>query len=95
MCLSLQVWCQAFAEGPVPNCWASCQLLDDARQKQGKETQDWQDRQAQLKIIHFLSGENHLKVGVNAIIDFGPREGSTRIGRAGTVRRQAGDRLPS
>ena len=34
------------------------------------------------------------KVVVNAIINSGPREDSTRIGRAGTVRRQAVDVSP-
>ena len=32
--------------------------------------------------------QNPLQVLVNAIINSGPREDSTRIGRAGTVRRQ-------
>uniref|UniRef100_A0AC11BCW1 Ribosomal protein S5 n=3 Tax=Laurasiatheria TaxID=314145 RepID=A0AC11BCW1_SHEEP len=35
-----------------------------------------------------------LQVLVNAIINSGPREDSTRIGRAGTVRRQAVDVSP-
>ncbi|CDQ91369.1 unnamed protein product [Oncorhynchus mykiss] len=37
---------------------------------------------------------NPLQVLVNAIINSGPREDSTRIGRAGTVRRQAVDVSP-
>ncbi|PVD22176.1 hypothetical protein C0Q70_17981 [Pomacea canaliculata] len=37
---------------------------------------------------------NPLQVVVNAIINSGPREDSTRIGRAGTVRRQAVDVSP-
>ncbi|XP_068855247.1 small ribosomal subunit protein uS7 [Aphelocoma coerulescens] len=44
--------------------------------------------------IHLLTGENPLQVLVNAIINSGPREDSTRIGRAGTVRRQAVDVSP-
>merc|ERR1712029_386916 len=44
-----------------------------------------------FEIIHLLSGENPIQILVNAIINSGPREGSTRIGRAGTVRRQAVD----
>merc|ERR1712200_314401 len=47
-----------------------------------------------FEIIHLLSGENPLQVLVNAIITSGPREDSTRIGRAGTVRRQAVDVSP-
>lgn len=47
-----------------------------------------------FEIIHLLSGENPLQVLVSAIINSGPREDSTRIGRAGTVRRQAVDVSP-
>merc|ERR1712150_246811 len=46
-----------------------------------------------FEIIHLLTGENPLQVLVNAIINSGPREDSTRIGRAGTVR-QAVDVSP-
>lgn len=46
------------------------------------------------EIIHLLTGENPLQVIVNAVINAGPREDSTRIGRAGTVRRQAVDVSP-
>jgi small subunit ribosomal protein S5e len=38
--------------------------------------------------------QNPLQVLVTAIINSGPREDSTRIGRAGTVRRQAVDVSP-
>ena len=38
--------------------------------------------------------QNPLQVVVIAIINSGPREDSTRIGRAGTVRRQAVDVSP-
>eukprot|EP00088_Acartia_fossae_P022518 TRINITY_DN236_c0_g2_i1.p1 TRINITY_DN236_c0_g2~~TRINITY_DN236_c0_g2_i1.p1 ORF type:complete len:216 (+),score=73.31 TRINITY_DN236_c0_g2_i1:39-686(+) len=47
-----------------------------------------------FEIIHLLSGENPLQILVNAIINSGPREDSTRIGRQGTVRRQAVDVSP-
>ncbi|TOF85822.1 30S ribosomal protein S7, partial [Vibrio parahaemolyticus] len=47
-----------------------------------------------FEIIHLLTGENPVQVVVNAIINSGPREDSTRIGRAGTVRRQAVDVSP-
>ena len=46
-----------------------------------------------LNLCHF-SSQNPLQVLVNAIINSGPREDSTRIGRAGTVRRQAVDVSP-
>ncbi|EDX12894.1 40S ribosomal protein S5b [Drosophila simulans] len=47
-----------------------------------------------FEIIHLLTSENPLQVTVNAIVNSGPREDSTRIGRAGTVRRQAVDVSP-
>merc|ERR1711994_545274 len=47
-----------------------------------------------FEIIHLLTGETPLQVVVNAIINSGPREDSTRIGRQGTVRRQAVDVSP-
>jgi len=47
-----------------------------------------------FEIIHLLTGQNPLQVVTDAIINSGPREDSTRIGRAGTVRRQAVDVSP-
>merc|ERR1711970_442602 len=47
-----------------------------------------------FEIIHLLTGENPVQVVVNAVFNSGPREDSTRIGRAGTVRRQAVDVSP-
>uniref|UniRef100_A0A8D2C697 Small ribosomal subunit protein uS7 domain-containing protein n=1 Tax=Sus scrofa TaxID=9823 RepID=A0A8D2C697_PIG len=44
--------------------------------------------------INDISLQNPLQVLVNAIINSGPRDDSTRIGRAGTVRRQAVDVSP-
>uniref|UniRef100_F1LG99 40S ribosomal protein S5 n=1 Tax=Ascaris suum TaxID=6253 RepID=F1LG99_ASCSU len=41
-----------------------------------------------------ISLVNPVQVLVNAVINSGPREDSTRIGRAGTVRRQAVDVSP-
>jgi hypothetical protein len=46
------------------------------------------------KLILLKFFQNPLQVLVNAIINSGPREDSTRIGRAGTVRRQAVDVSP-
>ena len=45
-------------------------------------------------LMNNFSMQNPLQVLVNAIINSGPREDSTRIGRAGTVRRQAVDVSP-
>ncbi|CDO57114.1 hypothetical protein DV451_003386 [Geotrichum candidum] len=47
-----------------------------------------------LEIIHLLTDLNPLQVLVDAIINTGPREDSTRIGSSGTVRRQAVDVSP-
>jgi small subunit ribosomal protein S5e len=45
-------------------------------------------------IIYLLSDQNPLQITVDAIVNCGPREDSTRIGSAGTVRRQAVDVSP-
>eukprot|EP00999_Lentomonas_sp_LEN2_P000729 NODE_1726_length_755_cov_108.439490_g1677_i0.p1 GENE.NODE_1726_length_755_cov_108.439490_g1677_i0~~NODE_1726_length_755_cov_108.439490_g1677_i0.p1 ORF type:complete len:118 (+),score=32.02 NODE_1726_length_755_cov_108.439490_g1677_i0:369-722(+) len=47
-----------------------------------------------FEIIHLLTNENPIQVLVDAIANSGPREDSTRIGSAGTVRRQAVDVSP-
>merc|ERR1712228_647409 len=47
-----------------------------------------------FEIIHLLTGENPVQIAVNAVLNSGPRVDSTRIGRAGTVRRQAVDVSP-
>jgi small subunit ribosomal protein S5e len=47
-----------------------------------------------MEIIHVLTDQNPVQVLVDAIINSGPREDSTRIGSAGVVRRQAVDVSP-
>ena len=47
-----------------------------------------------FEIIHLLTDQNPIQVAVDAIINTGVREDSTRIGSAGTVRRQAVDVSP-
>lgn len=47
-----------------------------------------------LEIIHVLTEQNPLQVVVDAIVNSGAREDSTRIGSSGTVRRQAVDVSP-
>ncbi|KAG0174264.1 ribosomal protein S5 [Apophysomyces sp. BC1034] len=47
-----------------------------------------------FEIIHLLTDLNPIQVLVDAILNTGPREDSTRIGSAGTVRRQAVDVSP-
>ena len=47
-----------------------------------------------FEIVHLLTDANPIQVLVDAIVNTGPREDSTRIGSAGTVRRQAVDVSP-
>lgn len=47
-----------------------------------------------LEIIHLLTDANPIQVVVDAIVNTGPREDSTRIGNGGTARRQAVDVSP-
>eukprot|EP00598_Pedospumella_elongata_P006366 CAMPEP_0184982352 /NCGR_PEP_ID=MMETSP1098-20130426/11856_1 /TAXON_ID=89044 /ORGANISM="Spumella elongata, Strain CCAP 955/1" /LENGTH=195 /DNA_ID=CAMNT_0027506041 /DNA_START=56 /DNA_END=643 /DNA_ORIENTATION=- len=47
-----------------------------------------------LELIHILTDQNPVQVYVDAIINSGPREDSTRVGSAGVVRRQAVDVSP-
>merc|ERR1712141_286172 len=47
-----------------------------------------------FEILYLYTDQNPADVLVDAIINAGPREDSTRIGRAGTVRRQAVDGAP-
>ena len=45
-------------------------------------------------IIHLLTEENPIQILVNAVINSGPREDSTRVGYTGTARRQSVDVSP-
>lgn len=47
-----------------------------------------------FEIIHLTTDQNPIQVLVEAIVNSGPREDSTRIGSAGVVRRQAVDVSP-
>jgi len=47
-----------------------------------------------FEIINLMTDRNPIQVLVEAIINSGPREDSTRVGSAGTVRRQAVDVSP-
>ncbi|GAA5839386.1 hypothetical protein JCM3766R1_004818 [Sporobolomyces carnicolor] len=47
-----------------------------------------------FEIVHLLTDQNPIQVLVDAIVNTGPREDSTRIGSQGTVRRQAVDVSP-
>jgi len=45
-------------------------------------------------IINLLTDENPIQIIINAVINSGPREDSTRVGYTGTARRQAVDVSP-
>jgi len=47
-----------------------------------------------FEVIHLLTDKNPIQVLVDAVVNSGPREDSTRVGSAGTVRRQAVDVSP-
>lgn len=47
-----------------------------------------------LEIIHLLTDQNPIQVLIDAVINSGPREDSTRVGSSGQVRRQAVDVSP-
>lgn len=47
-----------------------------------------------VKTVHLLTDQNPVQVLVDAVINSGPREDSTRIGSGGSVRRQAVDVSP-
>ncbi|XP_030377426.1 40S ribosomal protein S5a-like [Scaptodrosophila lebanonensis] len=71
----------------------TCSLMMKGRNN-GKKLMACRIVKHSFEIINLLTGENPLQILVSAIINSGPREDSTRIGRAGTVRRQAVDVSP-
>ncbi|XP_075258171.1 uncharacterized protein LOC142350272 [Convolutriloba macropyga] len=60
----------------------------------GKKLMAMRIVQHMFEILYLYTDQNPVDVLVDAIINAGPREDSTRIGRAGTVRRQAVDVSP-
>lgn len=60
----------------------------------GKKLKAMRIMRSALEIMHLLTDQNPLQVIVNAVINSGPREDSTRVGSAGVVRRQAVDMSP-
>ena len=70
-----------------------CCLMRKGRNA-GKKIQAVRIVQYTLEIIHLLTDQNPVQVVVDAIINSGPREDSTRVGGAGVVRRQAVDMSP-
>ena len=70
-----------------------CSMMMHGRNN-GKKLMTMRILKHAFEIIHLMTGENPLQILVDAIINSGPREDSTRIGRAGTARRQAVDVSP-
>lgn len=68
---------------PIPQEKPGC---EQAREERNKKLTS--------KQIHIMTDANPLQIAVDAIVNCGPREDSTRIGSAGTVRRQAVDVSP-
>jgi small subunit ribosomal protein S5e len=60
----------------------------------GKKLKAMRIMRSALEIIHLLTDQNPIQIIVNAVINSGPREDSTRVGSAGVVRRQAVDMAP-
>ena len=70
-----------------------CALMFHGRNT-GKKMLAVKIMRATLEIIHLLTDENPIQVLINAVVNAGPREDSTRVGSAGVVRRQAVDVSP-
>merc|ERR1712060_865550 len=70
-----------------------CALMMNGRNN-GKKQMAVRIVQHALEIVHLMTDSNPVQVLVDAIVNTGPREDSTRIGSAGTVRRQAVDVSP-
>merc|ERR1712166_212639 len=66
----------------------TCSLMKHGRNS-GKKVKAVRIVRHTCAIISLLTAENPLQVIVDAVINSGPREDSTRIGSAGVVRRQA------
>ena len=70
-----------------------CSMMMHGRNN-GKKLMAVRIVQHTFEIIHLLTEKNPIQVVVDAIINAGPREDSTRVGSAGTSRRQAVDVSP-
>jgi len=77
---------------PIVERLANCLMMHG--RNNGKKLMAVRIAEHSFEIIHLLTDKNPLQILVDAIINSGPREDSTRIGSAGTVRRQAVDVSP-
>merc|ERR1711907_895924 len=70
-----------------------CGLMRKGRNN-GKKMKAMRIVKHAFEVIHLLTDQNPIQVLVDAVINCGPREDSTRIGGGGVVRRQARDVSP-
>jgi small subunit ribosomal protein S5e len=80
------------AQCPIVERLAVC-LMRKGRNT-GKKTLAVRIVQHAFEIVNLLTDQNPIQVLVDAVINSGPREDSTRIGSGGSVRRQAVDVSP-
>ncbi|XP_074815697.1 small ribosomal subunit protein uS7-like [Natator depressus] len=80
------------AQCPIVECLTNSMMMHG--RNNGKKFMTVRIIKHAFEIIHLLTGEKPLQVLVNDIINSGPRMDLTRIGCAGTVRRQAVDVSP-
>eukprot|EP00042_Codosiga_hollandica_P032264 m.203636 g.203636 ORF g.203636 m.203636 type:complete len:196 (-) comp53858_c0_seq1:113-700(-) len=80
------------AQCPIVERFANAMMMHG--RNNGKKLMTVRIIKHSFEIIHLLTGLNPVQVFVNAIINAGPREDSTRIGTGGAVRRQAVDVSP-
>lgn len=85
---------QRFRKAQCPIVERLCNSLMSKGRNNGKKMMAVKIVKQAFEIIHLLTDLNPLQVFVDAVINSGPREDSTRIGSAGTVRRQAVDVSP-
>ncbi|KAK4689098.1 small subunit ribosomal protein S5e, partial [Tremellales sp. Uapishka_1] len=83
-----------FAKGRMPIVERLVNALMMNGRNNGKKVMAVRIVQHAFEIIHLVTEQNPVQVLVDAIVNTGPREDSTRIGSQGTVRRQAVDVSP-
>ncbi|WVQ93883.1 40S ribosomal protein S5 [Kwoniella sp. CBS 9459] len=83
-----------FAKGRMPIVERLVNALMMNGRNNGKKIMAVRIVQHAFEIIHLVTEQNPIQVLVDAVVNTGPREDSTRIGSQGTVRRQAVDVSP-
>ena len=83
-----------FRKAKCPIVERMCNSMMMHGRNNGKKTLAMKIIKQALEIIHLLTDANPIQIMVDAIVNTGPREDSTRIGNAGNVRRQAVDVSP-